>query len=133
MAQKAATLGIGMLPGVSAPTGLAVRLAETAGITLAGFVRRQRHGVYAHAHGLLNPDSSGASMNTFVKISNQIGNFFDSMPERGQATMGIGMHLKRFWAPSMRRQLLEQAGEQGAAHLRQIVRDAISRHADLIR
>lgn len=50
MVQKTATLGIGMLAAVSAPTGLAVRLAETAGITLAGFVRRQGHVVYAHAH-----------------------------------------------------------------------------------
>ena len=70
--------------------------------------------------------------NTSVEMSNQIGHFFDSMPERDQPTLDIAMHLKRFWAPSMRRRLLEQAGQQGAAHLRQIVRDAISRHADLI-
>jgi len=73
---------------------------------------------------------------TLIAMSNQIGDFFDSMPDRDQATLDIAMHLKRFWAPSMRRQLLEQAGEQGeeqgAAPLRQIVRDAISRHADLI-
>ena len=55
MAQKAATLGIGMPAGVSAPTGLAVRLAETADITLAGFVRRQRHVVDAHAHRITQP------------------------------------------------------------------------------
>lgn len=69
---------------------------------------------------------------TLVEMSNQIGDFFDSMPDRDQATLDVAMHLKRFWAPSMRRQLLEQAGEQGAADLRQIIRDAISRHADLI-
>lgn len=55
MVQKTATLGIGMLAAVSAPTGLAVRLADTAGITLAGFVRRQGHVVYAHGHRITRP------------------------------------------------------------------------------
>ena len=55
MVQKAATLGIGMLAAVSAPTALAVRLAETAGISLAGFVRRQGHVVYAHGHRITQP------------------------------------------------------------------------------
>ena len=70
--------------------------------------------------------------NTLVEMSNQIGDFFDSMPDRDQATLDIAMHLKRFWAPSMRRRLLEQTREQGTADLRPIVRDALSRHADLI-
>ncbi|MFC4931875.1 formate dehydrogenase subunit delta [Massilia sp. GCM10023247] len=70
---------------------------------------------------------------TLVAMSNQIGDFFDSMPDRDQATLDIAMHLKRFWAPAMRRQLLEQTREQGTEHLRPIVRDALSRHADLIR
>lgn len=48
MVQKAARAGIGMLAAVSAPTALAVRMAETAGLTLAGFVRGQRHVVYTH-------------------------------------------------------------------------------------
>ena len=52
MVQKAATLSIGMLAAVSAPTGLAIRLAESTGMTLAGFVRRQGHVVYAHPQRL---------------------------------------------------------------------------------
>ena len=39
MAQKAATVGITLLAAISAPTGLAIRLAEETGLTLIGFAR----------------------------------------------------------------------------------------------
>ena len=48
MVQKAARAGISLLAAVSAPTAMAVRLAEAAGVTLAGFVRAGRHVVYTH-------------------------------------------------------------------------------------
>ena len=49
LVQKAAILGVPLLATVSAPTALAVRVAEGAGITLAGFAREGRCTVYAHA------------------------------------------------------------------------------------
>jgi FdhD protein len=52
MVQKAATVGIPMLAAVSAPTSLAVNMAEKAGITLLGFVRNGSHVVYAHPQRL---------------------------------------------------------------------------------
>lgn len=52
MVLKAAAIGAGVLAAVSAPTALAVRLAEQAGITLAGFVRPGAHVVYAHPQRL---------------------------------------------------------------------------------
>ena len=52
MVQKAAAVGIGCLVAISAPTALAVRLAEGCGLTLAGFARGQRLVVYSHP-GLL--------------------------------------------------------------------------------
>jgi len=48
MVQKAARAGIGLLAAISAPTAMAVRVAEEAGVTLAGFVRGGRHVVYTH-------------------------------------------------------------------------------------
>lgn len=48
MVAKAAAAGIGCLVAVSAPTALAVRLAEQAGITLIGFARPQKFTVYSH-------------------------------------------------------------------------------------
>lgn len=46
--QKAATVGIAAIAALSAPTGMAVRLAEAAGVTLIGFARGQRHSIYTH-------------------------------------------------------------------------------------
>jgi formate dehydrogenase accessory protein FdhD len=53
MVQKAARAGIPLLGAVSAPTALAVQVAEQAGLTLAGFVRGGRHVLYSHPERLL--------------------------------------------------------------------------------
>lgn len=48
MVQKAATVGISLLAAISAPTGLAIRLAKKTNLTLIGFTRNQNHVVYAN-------------------------------------------------------------------------------------
>lgn len=45
MVQKSASAGVGFLAAISAPTGLAIGLAEQTGVTLLGFVRPQRKSV----------------------------------------------------------------------------------------
>lgn len=52
MVQKTAWVGITLLVAVSAPTGLAIRLAEEAGLTLVGFARDDQHVVYTHPQRL---------------------------------------------------------------------------------
>ena len=49
MVHKAASVGIGLLAAISAPTGLAIRLAEEAGLVLAGFARGGNATLYSHA------------------------------------------------------------------------------------
>jgi formate dehydrogenase accessory protein FdhD len=53
MVQKAAVVGVSFLAAVSAPTALAVRLAERSGLTLVGFARETQHVVYAHGERLV--------------------------------------------------------------------------------
>ena len=53
LVQKAARANIALLATVSAPTSLAVQMAEQANITLLGFVREQRAVVYAHGARLI--------------------------------------------------------------------------------
>lgn len=49
LVHKAASAGIQCLAAVSAPTAMAVRNAETAGLTLVGWLRGSGFSVYAHA------------------------------------------------------------------------------------
>jgi len=55
LVQKAAVAGAPILVGVGAPTSLAVELAESQGMTLAGFARRGRVNVYADAGRVAGP------------------------------------------------------------------------------
>ncbi|MCU6433773.1 formate dehydrogenase accessory sulfurtransferase FdhD [Undibacterium sp. Jales W-56] len=52
--QKAARADIAILATISAPTTLAIRIAEQAGICLIGFVRQQGFVVYSHPGRLLD-------------------------------------------------------------------------------
>lgn len=52
MVQKTTVLGAPLMAAVSGPTGLAVRIAQQAGLTLVGFARGDRHTVYTHPHRL---------------------------------------------------------------------------------
>jgi formate dehydrogenase accessory protein FdhD len=52
LVQKCAVAGISLLAAVSRPTGLAIRMAEAAGITLAALLRGHSVNVYTHADRL---------------------------------------------------------------------------------
>jgi len=52
MVQKSATMGIGLIAAISAPTSLAINMANDSNVTLVGFVRDHGHVVYAKPHRL---------------------------------------------------------------------------------
>ena len=58
MVMKAATAGIGTLAAISAPTALAIALAQETNVTLIGFARADGYSVYAHAERV--HDGAGA-------------------------------------------------------------------------
>jgi FdhD protein len=50
MVQKAAAMGVPFIVAVSAPTALAVRTADTAGITLVAIARGDGFEIFTHAY-----------------------------------------------------------------------------------
>ncbi|QKK03489.1 MAG: formate dehydrogenase subunit delta [Pseudomonadota bacterium] len=57
---------------------------------------------------------------------NQIALFFEPYPHT-QAVEGVADHLKKFWPPAMRGQLIEFAGTDEAVQLHALVREAVTR------
>lgn len=58
MVQKTSAAGATVLAAVSAPTRLAIELADAAGIALVAFVRQDRHAIYTHpqyVHAAVQP------------------------------------------------------------------------------
>jgi len=52
MVMKSATVGVGILAAISAPTALAIALANEASVTLIGFARPDGYSIYTHAQRL---------------------------------------------------------------------------------
>ncbi|KJF92443.1 formate dehydrogenase [Photobacterium angustum] len=52
--QKATSVGVEILFAVSAPTALAINLAEESGLTLIGFCREGRATIYTNKHRIIN-------------------------------------------------------------------------------
>ena len=63
-----------------------------------------------------------------VKMANQIEDFFRSEPDRTAAIADIASHLKRFWDPRMRTDLIRHV-EQGGAGLGELATLAVKRLA----
>jgi formate dehydrogenase subunit delta len=42
-----------------------------------------------------------------IQMANQIGDFFSAEPDRPAGMEGIANHLRRFWDPRMRRQIID--------------------------
>lgn len=62
-----------------------------------------------------------------VRMVNQIGNFFEAMPDRSAALEEMAQHLRRFWEPRMREQLMAHVDASGDG-LSDIAAEAIARH-----
>ncbi|MBR8061631.1 formate dehydrogenase subunit delta [Burkholderia ambifaria] len=66
-----------------------------------------------------------------IDMANQIGAFFESMPDREEALTGIAEHIRRFWEPRMRRALLtalDDPSSEAAQRATPIVLAAIAAH-----
>jgi formate dehydrogenase subunit delta len=60
-----------------------------------------------------------------VHMANQIALFFASYP-REDAIAGVADHLRKFWEPRMRKQIIEYVA-QGGAGLHELALEAVKR------
>lgn len=60
-----------------------------------------------------------------IKMANQIGAFFDAMPDRKQAAKDVAAHIQKNWDPRMRAALHKHVSECGDADLSAMVRQAL--------
>lgn len=61
-----------------------------------------------------------------IKMANNIGSFFNSEPDRELAIQGVEQHLKNFWEPRMRKQIVAYC-QGGGNELNDIVAEAVKR------
>jgi formate dehydrogenase subunit delta len=59
-----------------------------------------------------------------VSMANDIGSFFNSDPDKVEAAKGVAGHIKRFWDPRMRKQIVAH-WQAGGAGLDPVVREAV--------
>jgi formate dehydrogenase subunit delta len=64
--------------------------------------------------------------NNLVVMANRIGGFFDAMPDKAEALDGVFQHLRKFWAPPMRQQLLRQVEDSACASLHPLVAEVLA-------
>jgi formate dehydrogenase subunit delta len=60
-----------------------------------------------------------------IKMANQIGAFFEAMPDHEQAVQDTAAHIQNTWEPRMRAALLQHVCQFGDAELKTVVRDAL--------
>jgi formate dehydrogenase subunit delta len=65
-----------------------------------------------------------------IKLANNIGSFFEAEPDKTKGAQGVAVHIKNFWEPRMRRQILEYVDAQEGKGLSDVVLTALRSHRD---
>ena len=65
-----------------------------------------------------------------VKMVNEISSFFEAEPDRNAALEAVASHLKRFWDPRMRREIVRYVEQEGGEGLKETAILAIRTHRD---
>jgi len=68
-----------------------------------------------------------------IQMANRIGEFFEAWPERAEALEGVATHLRKFWDPRMRRELLARVEAGEAESLTSLVREAVTTYRESLR
>ena len=61
-----------------------------------------------------------------VSMANDIGHFFNAEPDKTAGAQSVANHIKRYWDPRMRREIVAYYREKGGAGLDPIARSAVA-------
>jgi len=67
-------------------------------------------------------------LHNLIVMANRIGDFFAAQPDRDEALAGIAEHLRKFWVPQMRSEILAAVGTEAGAGISEIVAAALVAH-----
>jgi len=67
-----------------------------------------------------------------VRMVNDIASFFKSESDHQAAIEGIAGHIRRFWDPRMRREILRWVDEHGGEGLQPLALEALKAKRDLL-
>ena len=71
-------------------------------------------------------------LDNLIVMANRIGQFFAAQPDRDEALAGIAEHVKKFWEPRMRTEILAALGTAEGAGLSEIVAAALTTHRAML-
>jgi len=77
-------------------------------------------------------DTQTMDPHSLVHMANRIGEFFQTLPDRQEALQGVATHLRRFWDPRMRRQLLAHVDDRQGEGLSELVLSALQTHRSAV-
>jgi len=64
-------------------------------------------------------------------MANDIANFFAAEPDRDIAVNSVSNHLKKFWDPRMRRQIVAYLRDHGGGELSDLARAGVARLGEI--
>lgn len=67
-----------------------------------------------------------------IQMANQIGAYFAAEPDTEAGRASVAQHLAKFWAPPMRRALVEHFDAHGDAGMTPIVGEALKAHRQVL-
>jgi formate dehydrogenase subunit delta len=66
------------------------------------------------------------NIDLLIKMANEIGEFFAGTTDKDGAARDVANHLKRYWEPRMRAQILTYYEERSGAGLSEVARSAVA-------
>src|SRR5438874_12432481 len=66
------------------------------------------------------------NIDLLIKMANEIGEFFAGTAEAPEAARAVANHLKRYWEPRMRAQMISYFEQRNGAGLTELARSAVA-------